>query len=438
MAVRISSKPKSILAVLFPLGFLSIFVVVGVGIFFGMYVLPTWRMAQAKSWTKTTAVVDKSEIQEHRGSDSTSYTPEVQYHYLADGKLFTNNRFWFRSDNENDHTTLEAVMRPYTVGAEVGCFFDPKEPSSSVLIRQTNLGWFPVIFPMVFIFGPMLMMVFFLMSYFQQPKSSKPSRQRATTVSSKVAPQRFAASTGDSRPMSQNDDDDDDKFVFESGYCPVEELDPHNDQPFVMKAGSTPMGAFLGIAFLALVWNGIVFGILALMLSDKTPELFPILFLSFFGLIGLGLIGGAFYSFLKLFNPRATLVCSNSLLYPGSEFELSWTFSRRSNAMHDLRIFLIGIESASYRQGTSTRTETNEFCRKELFHTSEADQIAEGFTLAKIPEDLMYTFTGSNNKVQWYTELVAEIRRWPDVRDRFEIKIYPPRLDGAVAEEASV
>lgn len=402
--------------------FLSIFVVVGIATFVGMYALPTWRMMQADSWPKTTAVIDKSEIAHHRGDNSVTYTPDIQYHYIVEGQNYEGERFWFRTSNVNDLKTLEVTMKPYTVGTEVDCFYDPENPSSSVLVPRTNLGWSVIFLPLIFVLIPVFMIGFVVLAYSgQNAKKSVSARKHVRDSSS--ATQSFANTQRDVSPMSANS-----QAVYESEYCPTESTDLHNDQPFVMKTPSSPLGVFLGVCFVAAIWNGITNAILYAIIHEGKSGWFPLLFMIPFELIGFLLIGIGFYNFLKLFNPRPTLVCSNSLLYPGSEFELSWTFSGRSKSLQDLRVVLIGIESATYRHGTSTRTETNEFHRQELFHTTDPSQIAEGFTLAKIPDDLMYTFNGSRNQVQWYTELKAEIKRWPDVSERFEITIYPPKL----------
>jgi hypothetical protein len=131
---------------------------------------------------------------------------------------------------------------------------------------------------------------------------------------------------------------------------------------------------------------------------------------------------------LALFNPQPTLVCSQQYIYPGQEFELSWLFEKSAGRIQELIIFVEGTEQVSYRQGTSTRTETNVFYRHQVVQTSNAAEIAQGMRLTTLPANVMHTFTTSNNKIIWQIRFHGVIARWPDVRDVFTMDVLPPPL----------
>ncbi len=91
------------------------------------------------------------------------------------------------------------------------------------------------------------------------------------------------------------------------------------------------------------------------------PPIFMVLFLTPFVLIGIGLMVAVVYTFLGLFNPKPVLVCSDRWLYAGSEFELSWMMQGNVSRIKKLTVYVEGTESVTYRQGTSTRTESKLF-----------------------------------------------------------------------------
>ncbi len=76
------------------------------------------------------------------------------------------------------------------------------------------------------------------------------------------------------------------------------------------------------------------------------------------------------YCFSRLFNPKPTVVCSDQYIYPGSEIEFSWMFQGSTARISRLRLIFEGTESVSYRQGTSTRTDSSVFFRNASIDVS--------------------------------------------------------------------
>ena len=105
------------------------------------------------------------------------------------------------------------------------------------------------------------------------------------------------------------------------------------------------------------------------------------------------------YSTLQLWNPRTIVVCSQRNLYAGSEFEISWLHQGSSSSIAELAIELEGEESATYRQGTTTRTDKSVFFKQIVVKTSEPTEISKGFRLVSLPADTMHSFQGS---WQWH------------------------------------
>lgn len=217
----------------------------------------------------------------------------------------------------------------------------------------------------------------------------------------------------------------------EAAEIPISTVVPHEtgdaNEPLIIQPSSGRWVALVAMLFICGFWNGIVSVFLYNMFDQKGGmQIFMVLFLTPFVLIGLGLMVAVVYSFLALFNPQPVLVCSDRWLYAGSEFELSWMMKGNSAKVRKLTVFLEGTESVTYRQGTSTRTESNVFYSIAVAEVTDPAQIAEGYHLVTIPENSMHTFDAANNKIQWQVRFAGEIPWWPDVTDTFPITILPP------------
>jgi hypothetical protein len=57
--------------------------------------------------------------------------------------------------------------------------------------------------------------------------------------------------------------------------------------------------------------------------------------------------------------------------------------------------------------------------------TPSHSQVFAGQTRFTIPRDTMHSFTSSNNKIIWMLHLSGDIKRWPNIKEEFEIVIRP-------------
>jgi len=115
-------------------------------------------------------------------------------------------------------------------------------------------------------------------------------------------------------------------------------------------------------------------------------------------------------------------------LYPGSEVKLKWTISGKTSKINSFAIYLEGIERAEYRRGTNIASATNIFERLTLFST-DGNFIEEyGNTTFTIPENTMHSFTSAHNSIKWYITVHGDIKRWPDILQKFPVKIRPNQI----------
>ncbi|MFO1093897.1 MAG: hypothetical protein U0992_11385 [Planctomycetaceae bacterium] len=190
----------------------------------------------------------------------------------------------------------------------------------------------------------------------------------------------------------------------------------------------SPLAKFLGVTFVALFWNGITsFFVYQAVKShiDGRPEWCLTFFITPFVLVGLLLIFGIFHSFLSLFIPRPVLTLDRARIPLGGTTKLSWKFSGNAYIIRQLKVSLLGKESATYRRGTDTTTDYNIFFKEILFETHDPLDIPEGSVEIRIPDGTMHSFDADNNKIAWTVHLGGEIPLRPDVDAEFPITITP-------------
>lgn len=155
-----------------------------------------------------------------------------------------------------------------------------------------------------------------------------------------------------------------------------------------------------------------------------------------FILIGLFIIVGALWRSIagvKIAPP--VLEVSNPNPSLGETIRVQWSLRFRTKTMlQDGRVELLFRESASYTQGTDTRTDTYEDV-KEFFELPvgemEAGKAIEGQTNFLIPAEGMHTFKQNNNRLEWFLRVHLNALEWPDLNDEFELQVQPRKAWGS-------
>jgi hypothetical protein len=184
----------------------------------------------------------------------------------------------------------------------------------------------------------------------------------------------------------------------------------------------------VGAIVIALFWNGIVSVFVVGLINDfgkGQANWFMMLFMLPFIAVGLGLLGLVVYQFLALFNPRPTLELSTRTIPLGGVAELRWSFTGQTQRISEFAVTLRGAEHATYRRGTNTYTDKNVFYEMELYKTSNTTEIGSGQVGLIVPSDTMHSFEAENNKIIWDLEIHGDIKKWPDVKESFNISVLP-------------
>jgi heme/copper-type cytochrome/quinol oxidase subunit 2 len=379
--------------------FFSIFLLVGLGVFYAMFLRPVAKILDARGWIETPCVVVSSQVRSHDSDDGTTYSVDILYTYTVNGREYKSNRYHFLSGSSSGYQGKAEIVNRHPPGTRTVCYVNPNDPTNAVLERGfTNDLWFglmPLLFVAVGGGG-----VYFTLR----------AARRAQVISPEMKwlPKKVRYGAGRTAPSS----------VPRDG----------STGPVVLKSAATPMAKLLVTFFIAAFWNGIVsvFVFQAVESWQKgRPEWFLTLFLIPFVLAGLVMIGAIGYFFLALFNPRATLTVNASAVPLGGTLELQWRVTGRVEVVKRLRIYLEGREEATYRRGTSTCTDKEAFATVELADATAHYDIRAGQHKVTLPADTMHSFESDNNKIVWTLRVHGEIERWPDLKEEFPVVVLP-------------
>lgn len=367
--------------------FCSIFILIGLIVPYFSFIKPLWRQVDARRWTPLEAVVLKSMVKSHPGDDSTTYSVYIAYRYTLDGRAYEGDRYRFTGGSSSGYQAKAAVVQQHPAGSPLTVYVDPADPTESVVLRNAGASLYLGLIPIVFaVFG-----FFFL---FLLSRGAAPGAVPRSAIGRKAG--------RSNRTLNLR-------------------------APAARRAG-TRIGQFIGMIFMALFWNGIVSVFLVETVKEWQSGRHPIfntLFLTPFVLIGMGLIGGVFYTFLKLFNPVAELDPITDSLSPGTSSLVHFRIRGSVRKISYLTITLTGREEARYSRGTSTYTDRHVFVEQRLLNTPDPRRIESGDITVTIPNGTMHSFSAANNKIIWSLNFKGVIAHWPDVADEFILNVIP-------------
>lgn len=382
------------------IGFFGIFLVVGAAVGYFAILGPFMDYMSSDSWVKTPCEVVSSRVIESRDDDGTTYRPEVVYKYTYQGKNYQSKRYDFFEVSSGGRSSKQKVVNDHPPGKKTVCYVDPTDPETAVLNRDFSWGILIILLPITFMLVGGAGMYWGIVTLARTPTVTTGD---VTEWAPETVKQELMGG-GDAVPHGQH-----------SG-------------PVVLKPDSTALGTTGCMLFLALFWNGItsifVIQIVSEWMAGK-GEWFPTLFMIPFVLVGLGLIAAFFYYLLASFNPKPVMTISDATIPLGTTVDLEWQFDGSTSSIRNLKIELVGEESATYRRGTDTVTDKEEFYREMIFESFESFEMSEGRTEVSIPGDSIHSFDGGNNEIKWKLEVKGDIPMWPDIHQEYSIFVLP-------------
>lgn len=180
--------------------------------------------------------------------------------------------------------------------------------------------------------------------------------------------------------------------------------------------------------FFGLFW--IAFSAVFVVIGVSSEDTAFIIFGSVFVLIGVAvLLFGAlsYYTRYRIGKPEITI--SEQMLRVGESFTVSFFHSFKSGVQIDnIRLELLFRETATYQQGTDTRTVTHNHIIAEFEEPGGRFQaghlIHKNYDL-QIPPDSMHTLKVRRNKLEWFVRFSMKVPRLPDFIEEYELEVVP-------------
>jgi hypothetical protein len=366
--------------------FFGVFFAMGTAFGYGFVGRPIARMVGARDWMNVPCQILSSAVRAHSSSDGTSSSVAVRYRYEVDGRSYVGDRYKFMAGSSSGRRGKAAIVSRLAPGTSAECWVDPAHPAESVIERGPTADlWFgliPLVFMVVGGAGIWAMAV---------GKTPTALSARANTNSVTFSPRSRRA------------------------------------EPTILRPKLGRKATFVGLTLAALFWNGVVSVFIA-DIASKGLNGFNVvlsLFLLPFVAVGLLLIGLVARQGMKLVNPIPILTVNTPTVALGDELKVTWAIDGRVEKLTRLSIDLVGREEATYRRGTDTVTDTEEFVALRVAEQLPPEITPAGSARVTVPADTMHSFTASNNKVNWILRVRGEIPSWPDSEDVFPVTVTP-------------
>ena len=91
---------------------------------------------RAQNFAETTGTIIAAEVDRRRGSDSTTYSPALEYTYDIAGQTYTGTRYGVRDVSTSNRGYAAEIVRDHQPGTEVIVFYDPDQPENALLNRE--------------------------------------------------------------------------------------------------------------------------------------------------------------------------------------------------------------------------------------------------------------------------------------------------------------
>ncbi len=129
--------------------FFGLFLLAGLGTSL-FFLRPALRVLEARSWPATPCTIVHSEVRTHAGDDGATYSVNVLYTYVVNGREHKSNRYRFLGGSTGDFASKERIVRRLPPLTRTVCYVNPENPSEAVLDRDFSSDYAFGLVPLVF------------------------------------------------------------------------------------------------------------------------------------------------------------------------------------------------------------------------------------------------------------------------------------------------
>jgi hypothetical protein len=356
---------------------------------------PIIKTLDARDWPAVPCKIISAELETHTDSDGTSYTFDINYQYIYNGKTYKSDKYAFIPQSKGNHESKLNIVNEYKQAQNPVCYVNPENPPEAVLKRGFHKSLLFAIFP------PVLALIGLLV------------------IGSQLAPPT---------PLPQTRKTEKDWLpnikISARSYHPLEKT------PITLQ-GSRIVPVLIGVLILNIVYNLIVLDVLfevyqwiangTFFKNASMTLLVPAISIFF--------VFTAVYLALALFNPRPIIQISSERIPLGSSALVGWSFRGRTSSIKHLTLTLLAKEWIRYSSGSGkshrTTTQENPFYQMQLIDIDNPDEIRAGQAGIVIPENTMHSFEAVDNKIIWQIVIRGVVHFWPDIKNEFKIAVVP-------------
>lgn len=191
---------------------------------------------------------------------------------------------------------------------------------------------------------------------------------------------------------------------------------------------SSNWGMFIGLLIFSLIWNGLTWAAVIAMFAKKNESKGPLIFLSLFVLVGLGVLYAAFKQLLRiLLVGDTTAELDAEPLAPGEQGRVS-LYQKGDFRAEQMSVSLVAQERVTYGSGTNQTTHTETVHEEQIFSQPDV-AISRDHAIAqvefRVPEDAAPSFKSTNNELSWSIRVRMTIAGRPDVDQYFPFRVSP-------------
>lgn len=414
----ISEKPNAGCSPILLIVFGSKFVIGGLVLLWFTFGQPIRNHFQCQSWPAVPAKIIVSQVERRRGDDNDSFAPIIRYEYKIGNQLQSSDCISFTNvDSSTEPSWANGFIKRYPLGANIDCYANPNQPELAVLEREFSPWILFMLYPVI-IFGIGVLMIRSAWSAINKAKREKGVN---------LPPRPDTSSRSDRRWQSANPTELLSTGKPQDQLSEADALDLKWDVPQKLKPENAKLFLMIFLAIFGSIWNGVIWMGIPSMFQGGVGvfSVFMLLFMIPFVLVGLAVLGSFFYLLMSMFNPKVEIALSTGAIPRGGELDIAWEVVGRSGAIKQLTIIIEGIESATYRQGTDTKTDTQRFAELPIMESTDPQTIQFGSCTITIPADTMHTFEGDQNKILWNVVVHGIVPKWPDVKERYPFRVKP-------------
>ncbi len=383
----------------FLIPFFLLFALVGAGTFAFLFLPMAKNWMAAKSWDEVPAEVVWSALRTHSGSDSTTYSADILYRYQFEGHDYLSNTRSLMSSSSSNRSAHARRVEEHPPGTPITSFVNPERPWQAVVDPSIGAAALFALIPLAF-FGVGLGGLVYTL------------RRKGSGATAGLTGSTRSGSTAAQHPTSP-------------GLPPIA-VDSAATAQLCARGDRRRKALFM--VFFALFWNAIV-SVFLFGPPSEDASLFLVLFMIPFMLVGGVALFVAIASLGALRNPIPALQSTPGQPRLGSPWRLEWDLPVGSERLRDLRIELIGEETATFRHGKNSSTARQVFFHQTLDHAEHPSEIRSGATTVTLPTTVPPSWKFGRHAIVWTLRIHGSIRLWPDVNDSIPLNVLPAATD---------